>query len=268
MSVDELFVAVRDLSSSCGDRVREMVGSQLGTTLKSDKTFVTKVDLEIEKMVRDFVTVKFPDHGIVGEENEDVRPDADYQWIVDPIDGTQNLVHGIPTYGIVIGVFHKGQAMAGAINHPALKLEYYGAKGKGCFRNGERILIQDTKLVDGQLDSQEIVSLSTRSIFERSKEESIFDQLVKEYPAHRVYYDIFSSTRAIEGQAAVMVEFNMKIWDFAATEILVTEAGGAFEIVRNVSKENSKPMYSLIAGKPSAVKLMVEKFGGFKKIAL
>jgi len=263
-----LFNSVKELSTNCGNRVREMVGKKFESQTKADKTFVTEVDFEIERMVRDFVMTQFPEHGIVGEENDDLNPEADFQWITDPIDGTQNLVHGVPTYGIVIGVFYKGENIAGAINHPALHLEYYAAKGMGCFKNGKQIKIQDCELVNGKLDPQEILAISTRSIFERSKEEAIFDKLVREYPAHRVYFDIFSSSRAVEGNVAAVVEFNMKVWDFAATEILIKEAGGMFKVVREVSKSGSRTMYSLIAGKPTAVKLLIGELGDFRKIEL
>lgn len=266
--IKNLFKDIKVLSTDCGSRVREMVSKKYETKVKADKSFVTEVDLEIEQMVRDFVSKNYPEHGIVGEEKDDVNPDSDFQWIVDPIDGTQNLVHGIPTYGIVIGVYFKGENIAGAINHPILNLEYYAAKGHGAYKNGQRIKIEDCDLFQGKLDPQEVLTISTRSIFERSGEEEIFDSLVREYPAHRVFYDIFSTTRAIEGQAAAVVEFNMKVWDIAATDILIKEAGGVCKIVREVHKPGSKTMYSLIAGKPTAVKHLIERFGDFRKLEL
>ncbi len=268
-SIDIIFEAVKSLSNTCATVVCEMVKAKISKDTKADKTFVTEVDLAIEKIVRDYVLLNFPEHGIVGEENADHNPSANIQWIVDPIDGTQNLVHGIPTYGIVIGVFDRETAIAGAINHPILNLEYYAALGRGCYKNGEKIEIHDCKLgSDRRIDSQEIITMSTRSIFERSAEESLFDSLVKDYPAHRVYFDVFSTTRAVEGQAAAVVEFNMKIWDIAATEILINEAKGKFVKVREVQKEGSRKMYSIVAGKPTAVEQLVKELGGYKELVL
>lgn len=254
----KIFNSVKHLSSICGEKVNQMVSKKFEKSTKADQSFVTEVDLEIEKIFRDYVTSNFPDHGIIGEENGDINPLSKVKWVIDPIDGTQNLVHGIPTYGIVMGVFWENENIAGAINHPALNLEYLAAKGLGCYRNGQKIRIEDCILENHEIDPQEVIALSTRSVFSRSSETKIFDDLVSKYPSHRVYYDIFSTTRAIEGQVAAVVEFNMKIWDIAATEVLIKEAGGSYKVVREHTLDNSKKMYSIIAGKPSAVKILSE----------
>lgn len=264
--LEQIFESVKFLSRTCGERVREMVQEVFEKNLKADQSFVTEVDIAIETLFRQYIKKTYPTHGIVGEELEDVNPEASIQWVIDPIDGTQNLVHGIPTYGIVIGVFKDGSNIAGAINHPVLFLEYYAAKGYGCFKNGQQIHIQDCSVLDEILDHQEVIALSTRSVFQRSNETNIFDTIVEKFPAHRVYYDIFSTTRAVEGQIAAVVEFNMKLWDIAATEILITEAGGAYQVVREVPVAGAKTMYSIIAGKPSAVKALCKEVGGFKRI--
>jgi fructose-1,6-bisphosphatase/inositol monophosphatase family enzyme len=267
--IDEIYNSVRLLTVDATALVRKMVSERFSREMKKDQSFVTEVDFAVEDLIRSFVTANFPDHGIVGEERDDVRPDADFQWITDPIDGTQNLVHGVPTYGIVIGVHYKGRPVAGAISHPMLDLEYVGALGKGTFSKGRQVIIDDSELVDGvTIDPQEILALSTRACFERNGEGALFDSLMKEHPSTRVYYDIFSTTRVIEGQIGGLLEFGMKIWDIAATEILVTEAGGRFETVRTIHNPGGYALVSILAGKPSIVEALLEKVGGKREYSL
>jgi fructose-1,6-bisphosphatase/inositol monophosphatase family enzyme len=249
--------------------VKEKVGQSFSRELKKDHSFVTEVDFAVEDLIRDYVSKVYPEHGIVGEEREDVNPSADFQWITDPVDGTQNLVHGVPTYGVVIGVHYKGKPLAGAISHPLLDLTYAGAFGLGTFCGDRQVVIYDSELINqASIDPQEIIALSTRACFQRSREESFFDQIMKEHPSTRVYYDIFSTTRAIEGQIGAVIEFGMKIWDIAATEILVTEAGGAFEVLRKVEKQGIPTLISIVAGKPSIVSVLKNRLGGYQEFEL
>lgn len=249
--INEIFEFVTAFSTSAGDLVRELVKEKFSKEEKRDKSFVTEVDFKVEDLLREKVGELFPDHGLVGEERASINPDADFQWIIDPIDGTQNLVHGIPTYGIVVGCFYKSRPIAGIINHPALRMEYYGAYKKGAYRDGVRLQIQDNPEQDAF--RQEVIALSTRDCFKRLGKENIFDTMMKEHASTRVYYDIFSTTRAIEGQVGALLEFGMKCWDIAATEILITEAGGHYEEYSRFKNSEGLEIISLIIGKPSVV---------------
>lgn len=261
--------SVKFLLDEATSLVLEKVRERFDRELKKDQSFVTEVDFAVEDLIRAFVLKNYPEHGVVGEEREDVNPEADFQWITDPIDGTQNLVHGIPTYGIVIGVHYKGRPVAGAISHPLLDLKYTAAYGKGTFCGGRQIRIEDSVLLDdGKINPQEIIALSTRDCFKRTNEQSFYDMIVSSYPSTRVYYDIFSTTRAVEGQAGAVVEFGMKIWDIAATEILITEAGGVYEVLRDVERKDNVPIISIVAGKPSVVAVLKEQLEGYKKFSI
>jgi histidinol-phosphatase len=240
------------------DEGRQFVISEISKGLeteeKLDKSFVTNIDKKLELLVQKRVSAKFPEHGVLGEEFGKFNQGATTLWIVDPIDGTQNLVHGIPTFGFVLGVWHEGVPYVGVIDHPLQKNEeFYGARGEGAFRSGKKL-----SLVDKPLGNSDIVALSTRDCFERSNHGIIFDEMMKHHPSTRVYFDIYSTTRTIQGSVAVVMEYNMKIWDIAATEILITEAGGKIDYVEFPISASRGPMVSLIAGKPSAVNQVKE----------
>src|SRR5262249_2433591 len=100
---------------------------------------VTDVDHAIERRLRDRIERWFPDHGVIGEEYPPTRPASPFQWIIDPIDGTEELVHGIPTFGAMFALHHRGTGLVGVIDHAALDVCVNAALGLGAYRNGQRI---------------------------------------------------------------------------------------------------------------------------------
>lgn len=264
-----LLKELRDLIQQATRLVQEKVKNSFSRELKKDNSFVTEIDLAVEDLLRNFVQTKYPSHGVLGEERPNYNADSEFQWITDPVDGTQNLVHGIPTYGIVMGLHYKGRPLVGVISHPALNLHYWAAWGCGSFCNGDRLEIKDGGVFEGeQFDIQEVIALSTRACFARSGEENYFDLIMKEHPSTRVYYDVFSTTRVIEGQIGLVVEFNMKAWDIAATEILITEAGGSYRVLRNLKNSEGPNYVSIIAGKPKMVEKAYKIFGEYKEFSI
>src|SRR6266705_260105 len=110
-----------------------------GVKTKADRSLVTEVDQAIERRMRELIDRWFPDHGVIGEEYPPTRPDSPFQWIIDPIDGTEEFVHGIPTFGTMLALHHRGVPLVGVIDHAALGLRVDAGVGLGAFRNGERI---------------------------------------------------------------------------------------------------------------------------------
>lgn len=104
---------------------------------KSDRDFVTNVDLTIEREIRAYLAQTTPEIGFLGEE-EGHTGTGDTLWTLDPIDGTTNYVHGLPLYAISLALVHQGQALVGAIDAPALGLRYTAATGRGAYCNGAR----------------------------------------------------------------------------------------------------------------------------------
>jgi histidinol-phosphatase len=220
--------------------------------LKDDNSYLTAADTMAERVLREAIQARFPQHEILGEEFAGQEDSAGYLWTIDPIDGTQNFVHGIPTYGTILSLRHEGQAIVGVVDHPAMGLTYYGAKGCGAFCNGERIHIVDSLLPQG-LDANEIIGTATRGMFERSGEGKLLDAFMQLHGATRIYYDVFATTQAIHGRLGAHVEFNVVLWDMSPTKLLVEEAGGAYEELRRWKDTKGQTRYSIIFGKPSVV---------------
>lgn len=118
-------------------------------TIKSSPSdVVTIADTFVESFLIKKILKKFPNHGIIGEELGEINSQAEYVWVIDPIDGTRNFAKGIPFWCVMIGLEKKGRPWIGAIYDPLNKDFYYAEVGKGAFKNGKRIKVNKTKEVD------------------------------------------------------------------------------------------------------------------------
>ena len=126
-----LLEKARQLSAQTRSLIDQALARGISHRLKADSTFVTEVDLAVEEHVRSALSGWFPSHGILGEEFDACNPDADYQWIIDPIDGTRSLRHRVPLFGTVLALHFRGHPVLGVIDLPGLDRCYSGALGLG-----------------------------------------------------------------------------------------------------------------------------------------
>ena len=110
-----------ELAGLSGDFIRPFFGrSDLKVELKADRTPVTEADRGAEELMRGLISKTFPSHGIIGEEFGFNRTDAEFVWVLDPIDGTKSFAAAVPLFGTLIGLLHHGQPVLGCINQPIL----------------------------------------------------------------------------------------------------------------------------------------------------
>jgi histidinol-phosphatase len=239
---------VREARAVVLDRLRGDVAHQL----KADGSFVTDIDLAVEDLVRARLRTAFPDHGIIGEEREDVAPDAAYQWVIDPIDGTHSLRHRIPLFSSLLALLHDGRAVLGIIDLPMLDRMYAGARGLGAFCNGRRLELRD--VVNPQDIAREVIAVGERKQFARCGRAGQFDRVMQAHDHVRTYCDAFGHALAIEGSAGAMIEADVHVWDIAASQILIEEAGGAFVRLNREPRSTRKGgHYDVVFGKPAVV---------------
>lgn len=108
-------------------------------TIKVDASYVTTTDKAVEKKLRAMIVAQYPDHGIFGEEFENINTDAEYVWVLDPIDGTAAFIAGIPVYGTLIALAWKGKPFIGLIDHPITDDRWVGINHTCAFHNGSPI---------------------------------------------------------------------------------------------------------------------------------
>jgi histidinol-phosphatase len=190
---------------------------------KSDGSFVTVADRESERFLRDAVTARFPDDAILGEEEGERAGSSGRRWILDPIDGTFSFVHGVPLYGVLVGVEVGDEPTVGVINIPALGEMVYAARGLGCYWNGGRARVSETSSLDE--------ALLLASEFRPSDGRAVGEDLARlqnRVGARRTWGDCYGHLLVATGRAEMMLDPVMKIWDCAALLPVVEEAGGVF----------------------------------------
>ncbi|HEX8558910.1 MAG TPA: inositol monophosphatase family protein [Pyrinomonadaceae bacterium] len=196
---------------------------EVETRLKGKDNFVTRADLEAEEHLRRRIAERYPEDGVLGEEGGESAGATGRRWILDPIDGTYSFVHGVPLYGVLLGVEVDGEPAVGVVNIPALGEMVYAAKGLGCFWNGEPARVsRNEKLEDALLLSTDFGSCA-RHGFGAAAEE-----LQRRAAMRRTWGDCYGYVLVATGRADVMLDPLMNVWDCAALLPVLEEAGGTF----------------------------------------
>jgi histidinol phosphatase-like enzyme (inositol monophosphatase family) len=196
---------------------------EVETRLKGKDNFVTQADVEAEEFLRRRIAERFPDDAVIGEEGGESAGTTGRRWIIDPIDGTYSFVHGVPFYGVLLGVEIDGEPSVGVINMPALGEIVYAAKGLGCFWNGEPARVSQTeRLEDALLLSTDFGSCARYGFGAAA------DELQRGAAMRRTWGDCYGYVLVATGRADVMLDPAMNVWDCAALLPVVEEAGGTF----------------------------------------
>jgi len=198
-------------------------GGRIDHQDKADGTPVTVADREAERLIRARITERFPDHGILGEEEGETRPGATVRWIVDPIDGTLSFMRGVPLYGVLLGIEVEGEPVVGVAHFPALSETVSAGRGLGCQWNGRPCRVSDADDIRDALvlttDPKEIMNGSVGSGWKRLQDAAALT---------RTWGDCYGHALVATGRADVMVDPVLSPWDAAPLLTILTEAGGHF----------------------------------------
>jgi histidinol-phosphatase len=199
------------------------LGDGLLVRHKADRTVVTQADTSIEAMVREQVAAAFPDDHVLGEEEGGSAEAADRVWIVDPIDATANYARGIPVWATLIALQVHGDLVMGIVSAPALYERYEAARGHGARMNERPIKVS------------EIGALGESQLFYAGMKTWLADPdgaggavlgVLGECSRSRGFGDFWGHTLVARGAGEAMIEPELNIWDYAAFQVVVEEAGG------------------------------------------
>jgi len=196
--------------------------------LKKDATPVTIADRTAEEHLRRRISDVFPQDGILGEEFPERAGASGFRWILDPVDGTKSFVHGVPLYGTLIGVEYETRSLLGVIEMPALNERVYAAAGHGAWYirgGGEPRRARVSKCV--RL-SEALVTSSAVEGFAEARRLETFLQISAAARLTRTWGDCYGYALIATGRAEVMIDPGMNIWDAAALQPILEEAGGTF----------------------------------------
>ncbi len=207
--------------------------SEFQVERKSDRSPVTRADKQAEQIVRTMVAKAFPSDAILGEEFGSVAGQSEFEWIIDPIDGTKSFISGVPLYSTLVGMSVAGQPKIGVIAIPALGELIIAAAGLGSwygqsFTNQSSVPLtracvsKKSRLEDGLMVTSQVDN------FSRRKAESAYRELEAEAYVSRTWGDGYGYLLVATGRAEVMVDPIVNPWDVAAVAPVIEEAGGRF----------------------------------------
>lgn len=235
--MEDFWIEVLDFTRTITQEVSSQLKQDFGkvqATRKVDGSLVTKADQWADSIIREAISTRFPEHGILTEETLHIFPKNDWCWIVDPIDGTTNFTRGIPIWGISLGLLYKGTPVFGAVYFPEFKQFFhgywYGTSGLsgpcGAYKNGE--LIKTSQDAPSQ---NHIFNLCARST----------SVLKKPFPCKIRLIGVASYNCLLVASGAALggVEATPKVWDIAAVWVIVQAAGGVF---LSLSSESAFPL--------------------------
>jgi myo-inositol-1(or 4)-monophosphatase len=219
-----LFTTALTAAQRAGQYILQHTESSPDYTLKSRANMVTQIDQTSEKIIVDTILKDFPDHQILAEEGLNQAGESEFKWIIDPLDGTTNFVHGFPFYAVSIGLEFEGQIILGVVNFPTFQELFYARAGQGAFLNQRQIRVS-------HIDKLEQALLATGFPYDLSGKFNLNFDLFKLF---------YQKTQGIRrpGAAAIDLcyvacgrldgfwEYELNPWDVAAGSIIVQEAGG------------------------------------------
>lgn len=198
----------------------EFEQAPLNVELKKDRSFVSAMDARIEANLRKMISAKWPEHGIIGEEENWHAPDAEWVWVLDPIDGTAAFIAGLPVYGTLIALAYRNVPVIGIIDIPKLDLRWTGIAGKRTTLNGKACTVQAPSSL-----SSAILSTSNPDFYEQSELSSL--EAMRRATAWRIYGGAaLSYGRLAEGRIHLSMDSGLQIYDFAPFRPIIEGAGG------------------------------------------
>jgi histidinol-phosphatase len=212
-----------EAARAAADVIRHYYQRNLQVTIKADKSPVTEADVETEKVIHGVISSHFPAHGFYGEETGQSAMDAEYLWLVDPIDGTKAFVREYPMFSTQIALMHRGRLIVGVSSAPVYGELAWAESGKGAWLNDKPIKVSEIDSVEGgAISAGNLKTLASGPRWDR------FGKLVAR--AHRIrgYGDFLHYHLLAAGKIDVVIESDVNILDIAACSVIVEAAGGKF----------------------------------------
>jgi len=229
------------------DEILKHFKTSLSVEWKADATPVTIADKKTEELVRNFAQKETPEFGFIGEEFGQENPDAEYQWVLDPIDGTKSFIYGVPLFGTLIAILRKGTPIAGLIQLPALNSKVWAAEGSGAFADeGREVKVSAIDKLENSL-----VLSSTINTMESKGYGEWFAGIRKNAKLYRCWGDCFGYYLVACGKAEIMADPVVSLWDIAPYPLIFKEAGGAFSTLKgekSLFSASGEPLHSIHEG--------------------
>ncbi len=214
---------VADLTAASGPILRQHFGdATLAVEQKSDLSPVTEADRAAEAAMRRLINARFPGHGIIAEEYGPEHTDAEWTWVLDPIDGTKSFIHGVPLFGTLIGLLHEGRPVLGVIHQPVLDWLCVG-DGEATTLNGKPVHVGETRT----MAEATLLTTSQGADIPQIHNEVARQRLFGAAKVVRTWGDCFGYLLVATGRADVMCDgVAHNAWDVLPLVPIIRGAGG------------------------------------------
>lgn len=222
-SSSEYLQVALQAARAAADISRSYYTGNFTVTTKDDLTPVTQADIECEHKIREIILQRFPEHGFYGEETGRTRDDAEYLWLVDPIDGTKGFVRQYPFFSTQIALMHEGQIILGVSSGTMMDELVWAEKGRGAWLNGQHLGVSG-------IDDPDRAAVSTGNLKSLALSDgwNKLGEIVARADRIRGYGDFYHYHLLAAGKIEVVIESDVNILDIAALSVIVVEAGGMF----------------------------------------
>ncbi len=220
---DESLDAFVAMAESLADVSRTMLADAVGGAAaedKPDRSFVTAMDRAIEVQLRETILAKQPGHGVWGEEFGRTNSDAEFQWILDPIDGTAQFIAGIPVYATLIALAQGGVPIIGVMDFPATGERWTGCRGRPTLHNGKPCRVRSCASL-----GDAVMSTSSPDFYTEAERPVL--STLQQRTRWRIYGGAaMSYARLASGRTDLACDAGFQIYDFAAMRPVIEGAGG------------------------------------------
>lgn len=208
------------LAIASGKIISKYFRTNVNVESKDDDSPVTIADKKAEETIRNLITKEYPSHGIIGEEFGRENEDAEYVWVLDPIDGTKSFICGSVIFGSLIALMHKGKPVLGVFNQPVLG-EFLIGDNTETLLNGKKVTVRECNDI-----SKAVLLTSDHLMIEEYQNGPKFHELTKRVNIYRNWGDCYGYYLLSTGFADIMVDPIMSLWDLTALIPIVLGAGG------------------------------------------
>ncbi|MGE5271610.1 MAG: histidinol-phosphatase [Thiohalocapsa sp.] len=220
VALDRFLSLAAELADAAAAAIRPYFRQPLAVDDKPDLSPVTEADRAAEAAMRALIAARFPTHGIIGEEYGPERADAEFVWVLDPIDGTKSFISGVPLFGTLIALAQAGRPLLGVIDQPILRERWTGARGRPTIFNGAAIHTRACPAL-----TSATVFATSPDMFE-GDDTAAFGRVRGAAKLVRYGADCYAYGLLAHGFIDLVIEASLKPYDFSAMLPIVEGAGG------------------------------------------
>lgn len=238
MDVEQRYRLAKQIATKVGKKISDLHFDQIEIEFK-DKHLedpVTNLDKLAQNLIVESIKEKFDSDHIYAEENQAHNIDlkSTKLWVIDPIDGTANFMHGSPFWGVSIAFAHNGQVVFGLVFCPELDFLYEAFNGKGAYLNGNLITVSKIALLEHSLITSGITHNLKKETEKKEKKLKMFLKLFEKAQRLRILgSSVLQICEVAAGHSEAFVGTGLKAWDFAAANKILEEAGGKTSTMNN-----------------------------------